>query len=99
MRVVCLIALLALALVGAAALLLANPGAAIGKADAIPRASTRTARTSTRGTRTGSGRRTRGQDSGTPVTNFRRSTRLYHRAMSYNRGLDRDKDGIACEKA
>jgi Excalibur calcium-binding domain len=36
--------------------------------------------------------------SGTPVTNFKRSTLLYNRAMSYNRGLDRDKDGIACEK-
>ena len=35
---------------------------------------------------------------GTPVTNFRRSTRLYNIAMSYNRGLDRDRDGIACEK-
>jgi hypothetical protein len=33
-----------------------------------------------------------------PVTNFRRSTRLYRLAMSYNRGLDRDKDGVACEK-
>jgi hypothetical protein len=28
-----------------------------------------------------------------------RSTKLYKLAMSYNRGLDRDKDGIACEKA
>jgi hypothetical protein len=36
--------------------------------------------------------------SGEPVTNFRRSTRLYRLAMSYNRGLDRHKDGIACEK-
>jgi Excalibur calcium-binding domain len=36
--------------------------------------------------------------SGTPVTNFKRSTLLYRRAMSYNRGLDRDRDGIACEK-
>jgi len=36
--------------------------------------------------------------SGTPVTNFRRSTLIYLRAMHYNRGLDRDKDGIACEK-
>ena len=36
--------------------------------------------------------------SGTPVTTFKRSTLLYNRAMSYNRGLDRDKDGIACEK-
>ena len=37
--------------------------------------------------------------SGNPVTNFYRSTKLYNLAMSYNRGLDRDKDGIACEKA
>jgi hypothetical protein len=36
--------------------------------------------------------------SGQRVTNFYRSTILYRRAMSYNRGLDRDKDGIACEK-
>jgi hypothetical protein len=35
---------------------------------------------------------------GTPVTNFRRSTVLHLTAMHYNRGLDRDKDGIACEK-
>jgi hypothetical protein len=35
----------------------------------------------------------------TPVTTFKRSTLLYNRAMSYNRGLDRDKDGVACEKA
>jgi len=33
-----------------------------------------------------------------PVTTFKRSTRLYRIAMSYNRGLDRDKDAIACEK-
>jgi hypothetical protein len=33
-----------------------------------------------------------------PVTTFKRSTRLYNIAMSYNKGLDRDKDGIACEK-
>jgi hypothetical protein len=31
---------------------------------------------------------------GVPVTNFYRSTRLY----LANRRLDRDKDGIACEK-
>ena len=41
----------------------------------------------------------RDKTSGEPVTNFKRSTRLYRIAMSYNRGLDRDKDGIACEKA
>jgi hypothetical protein len=29
-----------------------------------------------------------------PVRNFKRSNRLYR----LNRGLDRDKDGIACEK-
>jgi Excalibur calcium-binding domain len=34
-----------------------------------------------------------------PVTNFKRSTRLCRLAMSYNRRLDRDKDGIACEQA
>lgn len=37
--------------------------------------------------------------SDTPVTNFKHSTKLYNLAMSYNRGLDRDKDGIACENA
>jgi hypothetical protein len=37
--------------------------------------------------------------SGTPVTTFKRSTKLYKLAISYNRGLDRDKDGIACETA
>ena len=36
--------------------------------------------------------------SGAPVTNFRHDTALFKRAMSANRGLDRDKDGIACEK-
>ena len=34
-----------------------------------------------------------------PVTNFKRSNRLYNLAMSYNRRLDRDKDKIACEQA
>jgi hypothetical protein len=38
------------------------------------------------------------ETSGTPVTNLKRSTFLYRTAMRYNRGLDRDKDGIACEK-
>jgi hypothetical protein len=40
----------------------------------------------------------RDKAAGEPVTNFKRSTRLYLVAMSYNKGLDRDKDGIACEK-
>ena len=35
---------------------------------------------------------------GAPVTNFFHSTRSYNLAMTYNRGLDRDHDGIACEK-
>ena len=48
----------------------------------------------------GVGRRTaRDHTSGTPVTNFRRSTVLYKRAMRYNSDLDRDRDGIACEQA
>jgi excalibur calcium-binding domain-containing protein len=42
--------------------------------------------------------RARDKTSGQPVTTFKRSTTLYNRAMSYNKGLDRDKDGIACEK-
>jgi hypothetical protein len=47
----------------------------------------------------GVGRRlARDKTSGTPVRNFKRSTTLFLRAMSYNRGLDRDKDKIACEK-
>ena len=39
----------------------------------------------------------RDKTSGTPVTTFKRSNRLYTIAMKYNKGLDRDKDGIACE--
>ena len=47
----------------------------------------------------GVGRATaRDRTSGVPVTNFRRSNRIYRAATSYNRGLDRDRDGIACEK-
>ena len=34
-----------------------------------------------------------------PVTTFKRSTKLYNTAMSHNKRLDGDKDGIACEKA
>lgn len=48
----------------------------------------------------GVGRKTaKDQTSGTPVTTFKRSTKLYKKAMSHNAGLDGDKDGIACEKA
>ena len=37
---------------------------------------------------------------GTPrVTAFLHSDKLYALAMRYNRGLDRDHDGIACEQA
>ena len=35
--------------------------------------------------------------SGVPVTNFYRSTRLYNYALSHNRRLDADHDGVACE--
>lgn len=34
-----------------------------------------------------------------PVTTFKRSTKIYNTAMSHNKRLDGDKDGIACEKA
>ncbi len=37
--------------------------------------------------------------SGTKVTNFYRNTKAYNEAVSHNGTLDRDKDGIACEKA
>ena len=37
--------------------------------------------------------------SGKPVTSFRHSNALYKTAMDHNRGLDRDKDNIACEAA
>jgi Excalibur calcium-binding domain len=44
---------------------------------------------------TGDDDRTSGQHApSTPVINFKRSNRLYLQ----NRGLDRDKDGIVCEK-
>ncbi|MCU1692471.1 MAG: calcium-binding protein [Frankiales bacterium] len=36
--------------------------------------------------------------SGTPVTTFRRDDAEYARAMGKRPDLDRDKDGIACEK-
>ena len=39
----------------------------------------------------------RDSTSGTPVTTFKRSNALYNKAMDNNKGLDRDKDGIACE--
>ena len=37
--------------------------------------------------------------SGEPVTTFKRSTKIYDLTRKYNKGLDRDKDGVACEKA
>jgi len=40
----------------------------------------------------------RDKTSGVPVTTFKRSNRIFAVAMSWNRGLDRDKDRIACEK-
>jgi hypothetical protein len=35
---------------------------------------------------------------GVPVTNFKRSNALYATAVKFNKGLDRDKDRVACEK-
>lgn len=40
----------------------------------------------------------RDKTSGKPVTNFKKSTSLYKKVMGYRKSLDRDKDGIACEK-
>jgi hypothetical protein len=37
--------------------------------------------------------------SGAPVTTFMRNDKLYALAMSYNKALDSDHDGIACEKS
>ena len=44
-------------------------------------------------------RQARDHTSGTPVTNFKRSNKLYRIAMKNNSDLDRDRDKIACEKA
>ena len=35
---------------------------------------------------------------GKPVTTFKRSDALYMKVIGYRAGLDRDKDGIVCEK-
>jgi len=35
--------------------------------------------------------------SGQPVANFKRSNTIFAAAMSFNRGLDRDHDNVACE--
>jgi hypothetical protein len=35
---------------------------------------------------------------GVPVSNFMHSTKKYNNAVRANAGLDRDKDGVACEK-
>lgn len=35
--------------------------------------------------------------SGKPVKNFKHSSKLYKTAMKWNKGLDRDKDKVACE--
>ncbi|MGL4742847.1 MAG: excalibur calcium-binding domain-containing protein [Dermatophilaceae bacterium] len=47
----------------------------------------------------GVGKKTaRDRTSGRPVATFTRSDARYAEAMRANKGLDRDKDGIACEK-
>ena len=60
--------------------------------------STRTARISTRGTRTASGRSGEGSDNRHAGDELQAEHEAVPVAMSYNKGLDRDKDGIACEK-
>lgn len=40
----------------------------------------------------------RDKTSSKPVTNFTKSDQIYATAMKHNKSLDRDKDGIACEK-
>lgn len=45
-----------------------------------------------------SGARDRVSGSSAPVTTFKKSTKIYKAAIKHNKGLDRDKDGIACEK-
>ena len=43
-------------------------------------------------------RKARDKTSGSPVTSFRRSNRIYWAAERHNPDLDRDNDRIACEK-
>ena len=45
-----------------------------------------------------SGAKDKVSGSSKPVTTFKRSTKIYKAVMKHNKGLDRDKDGIACEK-
>ena len=48
----------------------------------------------------GVGRRTAvDKTSGTKVTTFKKSNKIYNTAVSHNADLDRDGDKIACEKA
>jgi hypothetical protein len=86
-----------LAILTISAVLLASPAvAAVGVAPAVYKNCTNLNKRYPHGLgRLGA----RDHTSGTPVRNFTRSTKLYKLAMSSNRGLDRDKDGIACEKA
>jgi hypothetical protein len=37
--------------------------------------------------------------SGDPVTDFKKSTALYKKIIGHRKSLDRDHDGIACERA
>ena len=44
-------------------------------------------------------RKAKDKTSGTPVTSFKRSNKLYWAAENHNGTLDADNDRIACEKA
>jgi hypothetical protein len=80
----------------AVALVLAAPAAAVPSAKAPPWVKNCTALNKKYPHGIGKAK-ARDKTSGTPVTNYKRSTKLYNLAMSHNRGLDRDKDGVACE--
>ena len=45
-----------------------------------------------------SGAKDKVSGSSKPVTTFKRSTKIYKAAIKQNKGLDRDKDGVVCEK-
>jgi hypothetical protein len=83
----------AVVLVLATTLLSAAPGLAAG--DAAGKTGFKNCKAMNKYFKHGIGRvGARDHTTGTPVTNFKRSNRLYR----LNRGLDRDGDGIACEK-
>jgi hypothetical protein len=87
-----------ISLIASVALLLAAPAAAVGASAAMP-ALYKNCTNLNKKYPHGLGKANAlDKTSDEPVTTFKRSTRLYKTAMSWNKRLDRDKDGIACEK-